>query len=67
MAKIDCPCLGCDKRYPCCHGSCDDYKKYQKTRQEKADAIKASKSREKIYTDYHTGAVTKVKKKFNLK
>ena len=67
MPKVKVPCYKCDKRHPCCHGSCDDYKKYQKDREDKANTIAAGRSLEKIYTDYHADIVTKTKKKFNHK
>lgn len=60
-------CYKCDKRHLGCHSTCGDYYEDDKAIADKKAAIYAGRSREKIYLDYHTGVVTKVKKKFNLK
>ena len=33
-----CPCKGCEVRSESCHAGCEDYKKFRKDREKKAEA-----------------------------
>lgn len=65
MAKEKVPCYKCDKRHPGCHGSCDDYKKYHKAREDKANTIAEGRSLDKLFNEYHYKAIAKAKKRRN--
>lgn len=51
----DCPCRYCeDKRTPTCHGTCEDYKKFDQ---------KCKEIREKRYSEYQSSYYSKSKEK----
>lgn len=39
------PCYGCEKRYPGCHGKCEDYKEWRSDFDAKKNAVKEEKMR----------------------
>ena len=40
LSNLECPCKGCAKRGPECHGVCPEYKEYQKKATRENNRIK---------------------------
>jgi hypothetical protein len=62
MANNSC-CNGCTKRRLHCHSECEEYKQFRKNLDERNEAIKKAKGKQKILNDYHADAVWKMRKK----
>lgn len=56
------PCLGCEKRYPCCHSKCDDYKKWYSECISKKIQIRQAKHNNKMFAEYVARAKDNFKK-----
>lgn len=52
MDKEKAPCYKCAKRFPGCHGSCDDYARADRLHQEEKEKIRQAKAENNIYMSY---------------
>jgi len=50
--KDTAPCLNCERRCVGCHGSCEDYARADRLRQERKATIRKAKDAEAIYAAY---------------
>ena len=56
------PCYMCERRKPLCHGSCEDYKRFSKAREEEAKAIRKKKEDEAMVIGVLVNAAEKTVK-----
>lgn len=63
MEKEKAPCYKCAKRFPGCHGSCDDYARADQLHQEEKEKIRQAKADYGIYMAYISGSAATKKSK----
>ena len=59
----DAPCLGCQERYPGCHGSCERYLEYQQSRKVYNYNISKKRNADRGADDFRLGNAHKLKNK----